>query len=55
MAKYNVDRIVMHLSRNANIKIQGLTIEANTSEGLGNKTWGKVDFLLKNGYSLELV
>lgn len=56
MAKnYNVDRIVMHISRNANIRIQGLTIEAETNEGLGNKTWGKIDFLPRNGYSLELV
>lgn len=56
--KYTVENIVKILNKVAGIEItqsQAKIIKLSTYGTFGAKTWGKIDFLKKNGYNVTYV
>lgn len=57
MAKeiYTVENVIWILNKVPGIKIKGNTIQIVEGINIGIKVWGKIDFLKKNGFSLNTV
>lgn len=53
--KYTVENITSVLNKLQGIKISQLVIKIEKNSNFGTKTLGKIDFLAKNGYSIEYV
>ncbi len=53
--KYTVENIMRILNKIEGIKISKLVIKIEKGSNFGTKTLGKIDFLVKNGYSIEYV
>lgn len=47
---YTVESVVRTLNRQAGIRVEGNTIRTAVGITMGCKTWGKIDFLKKNGF-----
>lgn len=53
--KYTIENITSVLNKLQGIKISKLVIKIEKGSNFGTKTLGKIDFLTKNGYSIEYV
>lgn len=51
--KYTVENITNVLNKTPGIQISKLVIKVDKNTTFGTKTWGKIDFLKKNGYIIE--
>lgn len=51
--KYTIENITSVLNRTQGIQISKLVIKVDKNTTFGTKTLGKIDFLKKNGYSIE--
>ena len=51
--KYTIENITSVLNKLQGIKISKLVIKIEKGSNFGTKTLGKIDFLVKNGYSIE--
>ena len=52
---YTVESVVRALNKLPGISIKGTTIRTLETITIGTKTWGKIDFLRKNGYNRMVV
>lgn len=53
--KYTVENIINILNKTQGIRISKSTIKIEKNSNFGIKTLGKIDFLTKNGYSIEYI
>ena len=53
--KYTVENITNILNKTQGIRISKSTIKIEKNSNFGIKTLGKIDFLTKNGYSVEYI
>lgn len=53
--KYTVENITNILNKTQGIKISKSIIKIEKNSNFGIKTLGKIDFLTKNGYSIEYI
>ena len=53
--KYTVENITNILNKTQGIRISKSTIKIEKNSNFGIKTLGKIDFLTKNGYSIEYI
>lgn len=53
--KYTVENIINILNKTQGIKISKSIIKIEKNANFGIKTLGKIDFLIKNGYSIEYI
>lgn len=53
--KYTVENITKILNKTQGIQISKLVIKVDKNATFGTKTLGKIDFLKKNGYSVEYI
>lgn len=53
--KYTVENIINILNKTQGIKISKSIIKIEKNSNFGIKTLGKIDFLTKNGYSIEYI
>lgn len=51
--KYTIENITSVLNKTQGIQISKLVIKIDKNTTFGTKTWGKIDFLKKNGYTVE--
>jgi len=51
--KYTIENITSVLNKTQGIQISKLVIKVDKNTTFGTKTLGKIDFLKKNGYSIE--
>lgn len=50
-----IEKCKRSIGRNPEIYVSKdrINININRNHPIGNKTWGKIDFLIKNGYSVN--
>ncbi len=53
--KYTIENITSVLNKLQGIKISKLVIKIEKDSNFGTKTLGKIDFLVKNGYSIKYI
>lgn len=51
--KYTIENITSVLNKTQGIQVSKLVIKVDKNTTFGTKTLGKIDFLKKNGYSVE--
>lgn len=49
---YTVENVSRHLNSLPGISVQGATIKISPNTQIGTKTWGKIDFLRNNKFSI---
>lgn len=52
---YTVENVCRILNSISGIQIKGKSIKITKTAIIGTKTWGKIDFLKRNGYTQEYV
>lgn len=54
--KHNLEKVKNILARKQDLFIDNMTVVINTDHNtLGNGTWGKLDYLVKQGYNLLML
>lgn len=52
---YTVENVCRILNSIPGVQVKGKVIKTLQTATIGNKTWGKIDFLKKNGYTHTIV